>query len=115
MDGAPVAEGPVFRYVRALREDGEERMIPPDLRLRTVYTVEPACGPDRSAVRVEEGLRGRLEDVASQAIASARVSKRWRVDPAEPIFVTRTRYDLDEGSDLPVPEAYRVDPFRDPG
>ena len=69
----PVAEGPVFRYVRALREAGEERMIPPDLRLRTLYTVELACGPDRSVMLVEEGLRGRLEDIASKAVASARV------------------------------------------
>ena len=109
----PVAEGPVFRYVRALREAGEERMIPPDLRLRTLYTVEIASGPDRSVMLVEEGLRGRLEDVASKAIASARVSNRWQVGPADPIHVTRMRYDLDEWSDLPVPEAYRVDPFRD--
>ena len=36
----PVADGPVFRYVRALREDGAKRAIPPDLRLRTLYTVE---------------------------------------------------------------------------
>ena len=28
----PVADGPVFRYLRALREDGVERTIPPDLR-----------------------------------------------------------------------------------
>ena len=32
----PVADGPVFRYVRALREDGAERTIPPELRLRTL-------------------------------------------------------------------------------
>ena len=39
----PVSDGPVFRYVRALREDGAERAIPPDLRLRTLYTVELVC------------------------------------------------------------------------
>ena len=111
----PVADGPVFRYVRALREDGAERTIPPDLQLRTLYTVELVCAPGRSVVLVEEGLRGRLEDVASKAIESARVSKRWRVDPGEPIFVRRIRYDLDEWSDLRVPEGYRVDPFRDSG
>ena len=27
----PVDEGPVFRYVRWIREDGEERMVPPEL------------------------------------------------------------------------------------
>ena len=100
----PVADGPVFRYVRALREDGVERTIPPDLRLRTLYTVELVCAPGRSVVLVEEGLRGRLEDVASRAVESARVSRRWRVAPGEPIFVRRIRYDLDEWSDLPVPE-----------
>ena len=109
----PVADGPVFRYVRALREDGTERTIPPDLRLRTLYTVELVCAPGRSVVLVEEGLRGRLADVASKAVESARVSKRWRVEPGEPIFVKHMRYDLDEWSDLPVPEEYRVDPFRD--
>ena len=72
-----VAEGPVFRYVRTLCEAGEERMIPPDLRLRTLYTVELACGLDRSVMLVEGGLRGRLEDVASKAVASVRVSNRW--------------------------------------
>ena len=111
----PVADGPVFRYVRALREDGVERTIPPDLRLRTLYTVELVCAPGRSVVLVEEGLRGRLEDVASKAVESARVSRRWRVAPGEPIFVRRIRYDLDEWSDLPVPEGYRIDPFRDSG
>ena len=108
----PVADGPVFRYVRALREDGAERTIPPDLRLRTLYTVELVCAPGRSVVLVEEGLRGRLADVASKAVESARVSERWRVEPSEPIFVRRMRYDLDEWSDVPVPEGYRVDPFR---
>ena len=111
----PVAESPVFRYVRALRENGVERAIPPDLRLRTLYTVELVCAPGRSLVLVEEGLRGRLDDVASKAVESARVSERWRVDPAEPIFVRRMRYDLDEWSDVSVPEGYRVDPFRDSG
>ena len=111
----PVADGPVFRYVRALREDGAERTIPPDLRLRTLYTVELVCAPGRSVVLVEEGLRGRLADVASKAVESARASERWRVEPGEPIFVRRMRYDLDEWSDLPVPEGYRVDPFRDSG
>ena len=111
----PVAESPVFWYVRALRENGAERAIPPDLRLRTLYTVELVCAPGRSLVLVEEGLRGRLDDVASNALESARVSERWRVDPAEPIFVRRMRYDLDEWSDVSVPEGYRVDPFRDSG
>ena len=46
----PVTDGPVFRYVRALREDGVERTIPPDLRLRTLYTVELVCAPGRSAL-----------------------------------------------------------------
>ena len=40
---------------------------------------------------------------------------RWRVDPGEPIFVRRIRYDLDEWSDLPEPEGYGMDPFRDSG
>ena len=66
----PVSEGPVLRYVRALREDGAERTIPPDLRLRTLNTVELACTPSRSVMLVEEGLRGRLEDVASSATAT---------------------------------------------
>ena len=70
----PVADGPAFRYVRALREDGVERAIPSDLRLRTLYTVELVCSPGRSVVLVEEGLRGRLADVASKAVESARVS-----------------------------------------
>ena len=109
----PVTDSPAFRYVRAFREDGEERMIPPDLRLRTLYTVELGCGPDRSVVLVEEGLRGRLDDVASRAVASARVSDRWRVEPTDTIFIKRMRYDLDDWSDLPVPEACRVEPFRD--
>ena len=78
-DWTPVADGPVFRYVRALREDGAERTIPPDLRLRTLYTVELVCAPGRSVVLVEEGLRGRLADVASKAVESARVSERWQV------------------------------------
>ena len=111
----PIADGPVFRYVGALREDGVERTIPPDLRLRTLYTVELVCAPGRSVVLVEEGLRGRLEDVASKAVESARASSRWRVGPGEPVYVRRIRYDLDEWSNLPVPEAYRMDPFRDPG
>ena len=44
----PVDEGPMFRYVRLIREDGEERMVPPSLRLRTVYLVELVCPPDRT-------------------------------------------------------------------
>ena len=111
----PIADGPVFRYVGALREDGVERTIPPDLRLRTLYTVELVCAPGRSVVLVEEGLRGCLQDVASKAVESARASSRWRVGPGEPVYVRRIRYDLDEWSDLPVPEAYRMDPFRDSG
>ena len=58
----PVDDSAVFRYVRWVREDGEARMVPPDLRLRTVYLVELVCPPDRSVVIAEEGLRGRLED-----------------------------------------------------
>ena len=77
-----VVEGPVFRYVRTLREEGEERMIPPDLRLRTLYTVEFGCGPDRSLVLVEEGLRGRLEDVASRAVPNAREAGGVAAPPA---------------------------------
>lgn len=60
-------------------------------------------------------MRGRLEEVASKAVEGARVSERWRVHPDEPVFVRRMRYDLDEWSDLPVPETYRMDPFRDFG
>ena len=105
----PVSDGPVFRYVQALREDGVERTIPPDLRLRTLCTVEFVCALGRSVVLVEEGLRGRLGDIASKAVERARVSERWRVDPGEPIFVKRIRYDLDEWSDLRVPEGYRMD------
>ena len=60
----------------------------------------------------EEGLRGRLEDVASNAVAKARVSERWRVRPTEPIRVRRIEYDLDEPTDLPVPAAFRVIPSR---
>ena len=70
----PVADGPMFRYVRALREDRAERMVPPDLWLRTLYTVELVCTPGRSVVLIEEGLRGRLADVASKAVESTRVS-----------------------------------------
>ena len=108
----PVDDGPVFRYVRWIREDGEERTVPPDLRLRTVYLVELVCPPDRSVVIAEEGLRGRLEDVASNAVANARVSERWRVRPTEPIRVRRIEYDLDERTDLPVPAAFRAIPSR---
>ena len=104
----PVDDGPVFRYVRWIRENGEERAIPPDFRLRTVYLVELACSPDRSVVLAEEGLRGRLEDIASNAVTHARVSKRWPVRPSEPIRVSRIQYDLDERSDLPVPAVYRA-------
>ena len=53
----PVADGPVLRYVRALREDGAERAIPPDLRLRTLYTVELVCAPGRSVVHRTDRLR----------------------------------------------------------
>ena len=101
----PVDDGPIFRYVRCIREEGEERMVPPDLRLRTVYLVELVCPPDRSVVVAEEGLRGRLEDVASTAVANARVSRRWRVGPIDPIRVKRIEYDLDERTDIPVPAA----------
>ena len=50
--------------------------MPPDLRLRTVYLVELVGPPDRSVVLAKEGLRGRIEFIASDAIASARVSGR---------------------------------------
>ena len=111
----PVDESPVFRYVRWIHEDGEERMVPPDLRLRTVYLVELVCPPDRSVVLAEEGLRGRLENVAANAVANARVSSRWRVSPTEPIYVKRIEYDLDEGTALAVPAAFRAAPDRDSG
>ena len=104
----PVDEGPVFRYVRWVREDGEVRMVPPDLRLRTVYLVELVCPPDRSVGLVEEGLRGRLADVAANAVANARTSERWRVGPTEPIYVKRIEYDLDEHTPVPVPDAWRA-------
>ena len=110
----PVDEGPVFRYVRWIREDGEPRMVPPDLRLRTVYLVELACPSGRSVVLAEEGLRGRFEDIAANAVASARVSGRWHVGPTEPIHVKRIEYDLDEHTHVPVPSAYRAAPSRDP-
>ena len=108
----PVDDGPVFRYVRWIREDGEERMVPPDLRLRTVYLVELVSPPDRSVVLAEEGLRGRLEDVASNAVANARGSGRWRVGPTDPIRVKRIEYDLDERTHVPVPAAFRAAPDR---
>ena len=111
----PVDDGPIFRYVRCIREEGEERMVPPDLRLRTVYLVELVCPPDRSVVLAEEGLRGRLEDVASTAVANARVSRRWRVGPIDPIRVKRIENDLDERTHIPVPAAYRAAPPRDSG
>ena len=110
----PVDEGPVFRYVRWIREDGEERMVPPDLRLRTVYLVELVCPPDRSVVIAEEGLRGRLEDMASNAVASARTSHQWRVGPTEPISIRRIEYDLDERTHVPVPAAWRFRLSPDP-
>ena len=110
----PVDEGPVFRYVRWIREDGEERMVPPSLRLRTVYLVELVCPPGRSVVIAEEGLRGRLEDMASNAVASARTSDQWRVGPTEPISIRRIEYDLDERTHVPVPPAWRAAPRRDP-
>ncbi len=109
----PVDEGPVFRYVRWIREDGEERTVPPDLRLRTVYLVELVCPPDRSVVLAEEGFRGRIEDMASNAVANARTSDRWRVGPTEPIRVKRIEYDLDERTHVPVPAAWRAAPSRD--
>ena len=109
----PVDEGPVFRYVRWIREDGEERTVPPDLRLRTVYLVELVCPPDRSVVLAEEGLRGRIEDMASNAVDNARTSDRWRVGPTEPIFVKGIEYDLDERTHVPVPAAWRAAPGRD--
>jgi len=109
----PVDEGPVFRYVRWIREDGEERTVPPDLRLRTVYLVELVCPPDRSMVLAEEGLRGRLEDMAANAVANARTSDRWRVGPTEPIFVKGIEYDLDERTHVPVPAAWQAAPGRD--
>ena len=106
----PVDEDPVFRYVRWIREDGEERMVPPDLRLRTVYLVELVCPPDRSVVLAEEGLRGRLEDMAANAVASARVSERRGIGPTEPIHIKRIEYDLDERTHVPVPAAWRAPP-----
>ena len=110
----PVDEGPVFRYVRWIREDGEERMVPPSLRLRTVYLVELVCPPGRSVVIAEEGLRGRLDDMASNAVASARTSHQWRVGPTEPVSIRRIEYDLDERTHVPVPPAWRVAPYGGP-
>ena len=110
---SPVDDGPVFRYARWIREDGEERMVPPDLRLRTVYLVELVCPPGRSVVLAEEGLRGRLEDMASNAVASARTSHQWRVGPSEPISIGRIEYDLDERTHIPVPATYRAAPNGD--
>ena len=104
----PVDEGPVFRYVRWIREDAEERMVPPSLRLRTVYLVELVSPPDRSVVLAEEGFRGRHEDLAANAVVNARTSDRWRVGPTEPIFVKRIEYDLDERTHVPVPAAWRA-------
>ena len=109
----PVDEGPVLRYVRWIREDCEERMVPPSLRLRTVYLVELVSPPYRSVVLVEEGLRGRLADVAANAVANARTSGRWRVGPTDPIFVKRIEYDLDERTHVPVPAAWRAAPSGD--
>ena len=44
----PVDDRPVFRYLRWIREEGEQRMVPPDLRLRTVYLIElVSSGPLR--------------------------------------------------------------------
>ena len=100
----------MFRYVRWVREDGEERTVPPDLRLRTVYLVELVSPPDRSVVLAEEGLRGRLEDMAANAVANARTSDRWRVGPTDPIRVRRIEYDLDEHTHVPVPAAWRAAP-----
>ena len=76
------------------------------MRLRTVYVVELVCPPDRSVVLAEEGLRGRLEDMAANAVANARTSDRWRVGPTEPIFVRHIEYDLDEHTPVPVPAAF---------
>ncbi len=111
----PLDDGPVFRYVRWIREEGDERMVPPDLRLRTVYLVELVSPPDRSVVLAEEGLRGRLEDIAANSVGNARVSGRWRVGPTDPIRVKRIEYDLDECTHVPVPAAYRAAPTRDSG
>ena len=111
----PVDESPVFRYVRWIREDGEERMVPPDLRLRTVYLVELVCPPNRSVVLAEEGLRGRLGDVAANGVANARVSSRWRLGPPSRSTSSVIEYDLDEGTALAVPAAFRAAPDRDSG
>ena len=109
----PVDDGPVLRYVRWVREDGEERTVPPDLRLRTVYLVELVCAAGRSVVLAEEGLRGRLDDLAANAAASARTRDRWRVRPSGPIRVKRIEYDLDERTPVPVPAAWRAAPSGD--
>ena len=111
----PLDDGPVFRYVRWIREEGDERIVPPDLRLRTVFLVELVSPPDRSVVLAEEGLRGRLEDIAANAVANARVSGRWRVGPTDSIRVKRIEYDLDECTHVPVPAAYRAASTRDSG
>ena len=111
----PVDESPVLRYVRSIREDGEARRVPPDLRLRTVYLVELVCPPDRSVVLAEEGLRGRLEDMLANAVASARTSHRWRVGPTEPIYIKCIEYDFDKRTPIPVPAALRAAPSGDSG
>ena len=70
-------------------------MVPPDLRLRTVYLVELVRPPDQSVVLVEEGLRGRLADVASNAVANARTSDPWRVPPIQSLLGTCRLHNVD--------------------
>jgi len=90
-----------------------ELLLGDNLRLRTVYLVEPVCPPAPSVVLAEKGLRGRLADVASNAVSNARTSDRWCVGPTEPIRVNRIEYDLDECTHVPVPAAWRAAPGRD--
>ena len=102
----PLDDSPLFRYVRSIREDGEESMVPPDLRLRTVYLFELVCPLDLSLVLAEEGLRGRFEGMA--AVPNTRVSDRWRVGPTAPLRVKRIEHELYERTPVPVPAAYRT-------
>ena len=111
----PVDDGPMFRYLQWIREEGEERMVPPDLMIRTIYLVELVCPPDRSVVLAEEGLRGRLEDDPSNAVDNARVSGRWCVGPADLIRVKHIEYDLDDRRHVPVPAKYWAAPNCDSG
>ena len=53
----PVSDGPVFRYFRALREDGAERTIPPDVPLVLAPVVS---GTVEDAERIFDKMNRRL-------------------------------------------------------